>query len=310
VISLDHSQKVQAVLRNLKRKTLDLDTFLAEVQDKKYSGEARVTTTKGQSQVLFYRGVPLVSSDRRTPSMPEVRTIMNDPDATLNFFLLGDELAHAFLSVFQGERVWEGLSISVFHVDKMLGKLMEKNPTGHLCIHKGKTDRHYCFFFQGRPIGVYDLERHWSPVDVSTMWEDAQQVDYFLSGTIESVAPTAATVRSSTDFQYFLSSWNDLVAAIAKKLGKKPVEKSLQKSFGELPYYRVDGISLRLTDEGSPDVSNALRVFQRKTPDFLKEMEVIVGRGWLTSQLQEFRERNGDIVEKLSLTELFPKKGG
>jgi hypothetical protein len=67
---------------------------------------------------------------------------------------------------------------------------------------------------------------------------------------------------------------------------------------------------LRLTDEGSPDVSNALRVFQRKTPDFLKEMEVIVGRGWLTSQLQEFRERNGDIVEKLSLTELFPKKGG
>lgn len=310
VISADHTVKVQALLRDLKRKTLDLDAFLAEIQEKKYSGEARVTTSKGRNQILFYQGMPLFSTGRRAPAMGEVREMLDDPEATLNFYLLGDKLAHAFLSVFQGEKVWQGLSISVFHVDKMLGKLMEKNPTGHLCIHKGKDDRHYCFFFQGAPLGVYDLERHWSPVDISTMWEDAQQVDYYLSGKIESFASTAATMRSSKDFGEFLVVWNDLVAGIAKKLGKKPVEKSLQKSFGGLPSYRVDGIRLQLAGEGSQGAADALKIFRGKAPDILKEMEVIVGRSWLDSQFQEFRERNGNVIERLTLTDLFSKKGG
>jgi hypothetical protein len=310
VISLDHSVKVQTLIRDLKRKTLDLDGFLAEVQEKKYSGEARATSTKGRSQVLFYQGMPLLSTGRRGPTMGEVRAMMDDPEATLNFYLLGDELAHAFLSVFQGERVWQGLSISVFHVDKMLGKLMEKNPTGHLCIHKGKGDRHYCFFFQGAPLGVYDLERHWSPVDISTMWEDAQQVDYYLSGKIESFASTAATTRSSKDFGEFLALWNDLVERIAKKLGKKPVEKSLQKSFGELAFYRVEGIRLQLAHEENQVVAADLKLFSQMALDLLKEMEGIVGRSWLDSQFQEFREKNGDVIERLSLTQVFSKKGG
>jgi hypothetical protein len=310
VISLDHSAKVQALLRDLKRKTLDLDAFLADIHDKKYSGEARIITSKGRTQVLFYQGVPLFSTDRRAPSIQEVRKLMDDPDATLNFYLLGDELAHAFLSVFQGEKVWQGLSISVFHVDKMLGKLMEKNPTGHLCIHKGKGDRHYCFFFQGAPLGVYDLERHWSPVDISTMWEDAQQVDYYLSGKIESLASTAAPMRPSTDFKDFLSPWNDLVEVIAKKLGKKPVEKSLRKSFGELAFYRVEGTRLQLAHEENQVVAADVKLFSQMAFDFLKEMGVIVGRHWLDVQLQEFREKNGDVIERLSLTELFSKKGG
>jgi hypothetical protein len=310
VIPIDQSVKVQTLLRDLKRKTLDLDAFLAEVQDKRYSGEARAVTPRGRNQVLFYQGMPLLSSLRRAPALEEVREMMNDPDATLNFYLLGDKLAHAFLSVFQGETVWQGLSISVFHVDKMLGKLMEKNPTGHLCIHKGKGDRHYCFFFQGVPLGVYDLERHWSPVDISTMWEDAQQVDYFLSGKIESFASTAATMHSSKDLEEFLAAWNDLAEMIAKKLGKKPVEKSLQKNFGGLSSYRVKGITLQLAGEESEGANDALKVFRKNIPGFLKEMEAIVGRNWLDSQFQEFRERNGDMIEKLSLTDLFSKKGG
>mgnify|MGYP000013980919 CR=1 FL=1 len=310
VISLDHSVKINTLLRDLKRKTLDLDAFLAEVQEKKYSGEARITTPKGRNQVLFYRGMPLVSSDRRAPTVREVHAIMDSPDATLNFYLLGDELAHAFLSVFQGEKVWQGLSVTVFHLDKMLGKLMEKNPTGHLCIHKGNGDRRYCFFFQGTPFGVYDLEKHWSPVDISTMWEDAQHVDYYLSGKIESFASTAGSMRSSTDFKDFLSPWNDLIEAIAKKLGKKPVEKSLQKSFGGSASYLAEGIKLQLTGEGNQSANDALKVFRERAVDFLKEMEVIVGRHWLNDQLQEFREKNGDVIERLSLIEVFSKKGG
>jgi hypothetical protein len=310
VISLDHSVKVQALFRDLKRKTLDLDAFLAEIREKKHSGEVRVTTSKGHNQVLFYQGMPLFSTGRRAPTLGEVREMMDVPEAVLNFYLLGDELARAFLSVFQGEKVWQGLSINVFHVDKMLGKLMEKNPTGHICIHKGKGGRHYCFFFQGAPLGVYDVERHWSPVDISTMWENAQQVDYYLSGKIESFASTGATMRSSTDFKDFLSPWNDLVERIAKKLGKKPVEKSLKKTFGELAFYRVEGTRLQLAHEENQVVAADQKLFSRMAFDFLKEMEGIVGRNWLDSQFQEFREKHGDIIEKLSLTELFSKKGG
>jgi hypothetical protein len=236
--------------------------------------------------------------------------MMDNPDAILNFYLLGDELAHAFLSVFQGEKLWEGLSVSVFHVDKMLGKLMEKNPTGHLCIHKGNGDRHYCFFFHGTPLGLYDVERHWSPMDISSMWEDAQHVDYYLSGRIASYASTAATMRSSKDFGDFLALWNDLIEAIAKKVGRKPVEKTLQKNFGELTFYRVGGTRLQLAHEESQVAAADLKLFSQGALALLKEMEVILGRRWLDSQLQEFRERNGDVIEKLSLTEVFSKKGG
>jgi len=309
-ISLEHSVKVQALLRDLKRQSLDLDAFLAEIQEKKFSGEARIATPKGRTQVLFYQGLPLLAAGRRTPTMREVHAIMDVLDASLNFYLLGDELAHAFLSVFQGEEVWQGLSVTVFHLDKMLGKLMEKHPTGHLCIHKGNNTRHYFFFFQGTPLGVYDIEKHWSPVDISTIWEDAQHVDYYLSGKIESFASAAVTMNSSTDFGEFISLWNDLVGGIAKKLGKKPVEKSLQKSFGGLAFYRVEGIRLQLIGEGKQGANDALKVFRERALGFLKEMEVIVGRRWLDNQLQGFLQRNGDVIERLSLIEVFSKKGG
>jgi hypothetical protein len=104
--------------------------------------------------------------------------------------------------------------------------------------------------------------------------------------------------------------WNDLVEVIAKKVGKKPVEKSLKKSFGKLPFYRVEGIRLQLAHEENQVVAADLKLFSKMALDLLKEMEVIVGRNWLDSQFQEFRERNGDIIERLSLTELFSKKGG
>ncbi|MCJ7662624.1 MAG: hypothetical protein MUO24_00115 [Desulfobacterales bacterium] len=309
-ISLEHSVKVQTLLRDLKRQSLDLDAFLAEIQEKKYSGEARITTPKGRTQVLFYQGLPLLAAGRRTPTMREVHAIMDVLDATLNFYLLGDQLAHAFLSVFQGEEVWQGISVTVFHLDKMLGKLMEKHPTGHLCIHKGNNTRHYFFFFQGTPLGIYDIEKYWSPVDISTIWEDAQHVDYYLSGKIESFTSAAVTMSSSKDFRDFLSPWNDLVEVIAKKAGKRPAEKSLQKSFGGRASYRVEGIRLQLAGEGNQGTSDALKVFKEMAPDLLKGIEEILGRRWLNDQLQEFCEKNGDVIKRLSLIEVFSKKGG
>ena len=304
-ISLEQPLEVQSLLRDIKRESLDLDGFLAEIQGKKYSGEARITAPGLRNEVLFYQGLPLLSADRKTPTMREVHAIMDTPDATLSFYHLGDELTHAFLSVFRGEKVWEGLSVSMFQLDKMLSKLMEKNPTGHLCIHKENGDLHYFFFFQGTPLGVYDLEKHWRLMNISTMWEDTQHVDYYLSGKIESFASTAMAMRSSDDFVGFIPLWNALVEGIAKKLGKKPVEKSLKKNFAELPFFLVERTKLRLAGEGNQSTYDALKVFREKVPGFLKEMVIIVGRHWLNDHLREFRQGHSDIIARLSLIEVF-----
>lgn len=308
-LSLGQPMKVHTLVRDLKRASVDLDALLTEFQGKKYSGEFRSTMPLGPYQAVFYQGVPLLSSDRNNPPLREVRERMDVPSATLNFYFLGDELTHAFLSVIQGNKVWQGLSITMFHLDKMLDKLMDKNSTGHLCIHKENGDRLYCFFFQGVPLGVYDIEKHWSPVDPATLWDDATQVDYYLSGTLESFIAQAVTMGSTQDFNEFISSWNDLIKGIVKKLGKKPVGKSLQKCFGGMEVYALEGTTLQLAGEGNQSVDVAVTVFREKIPGFLKEMELIVGSHWLNGQLQEFRKKHGDIIDKFSLGEVLSNQG-
>ena len=302
--------QVQTVLRNFKRESLDLDAFCVEIKNNKYSGEASVTTPEGKTRILFYQGQPLVSSNRRDITIRDVVAIMDVPRATINFYILGDELAHAFLSVLQGEKVWAGFSVTVFHLDKMLDKLMEKNPTGHLCIHKEKGDRHYVFFSKGKSLGAYNIDDHWMPGDIDAIWEGAHQVDYYLSGTIESFLTAAAPMDSPDDFQKFMAAWNGLLEIIAKKLGKKPVEKSLQKSFKGLSFYAIDGIMLRVMNAASRDVHDAVAAFKQKVPGFLREMEVIVGSHWLNEQLQGFQEKNNDLVNQFALREVFTQKGG
>lgn len=310
IVSLGQPIKVHTLVRDLKRASVDLDALLAEFQGKKYSGEFRSTTPLGLYQTLFYQGVPLLSSDRNNPPLREVREKMDVSSATLNFYLLGDDLTHAFLSIFQGNKVWQGLSISMFHLDKMLDKLMDKNSTGQLCIHKENGDRVYCFFFQGIPLGVYDIEKHWSPVNPTTLWDGAQQVDYSLSGTIESFLSQSVTVGSGEDFREFISQWNDLIEGIAKKVGKKPVGKSLQKCFGGMAVYALEKTTLQLTGEENQGVDVPVAVFKEKIPGFLKEMETLVGSHWLNGQLQEFRKKNGDIIDRLSLIEVLSNTGG
>jgi hypothetical protein len=308
-ISPDRSGEVRTLLQGLKKEPFALNTFLAEIQEEKYSGEARITTPKGHTQILFYQGAPLLSSTRKSITRPEIVELMNAPDATLDFYLLGDELTHAFSSLLQGEKVWQELSITVFHVDKMLNKLMEKNPTGHLCIYKKNGDRHYIFFFQGKPLGAYDVEKQWSAVNISSVWEEAEHVDYYLAGQIESVVSPVVTTPSSEDLLKFIPLWNELIEKIAKKVGKKPVEKSLQRNFGGLDPYTMQGMGLQVSGERNQGVHDALEAFKERAPDFLKEMETIIGSRWLNEQLQAFRQRNGDVVEQLSLIEVFARKG-
>jgi hypothetical protein len=310
-ISLEHSVEVKALLRDLKRESLDLNAFLAEIHNKNYSGEARISTQQGDNRILFYQGLPLLLSGRQHIAMGEARDIMDTPGATLNFYLFDDELALAYFSVILGEKVWQGLSVTVLHLDKMLNKLMEKNPTGHLCIHKEHGDRHYCFFYQGKTLGVYDIEKHWSPVDISTMWEGAKQVDYYLSAEMGSFLAKAKEMSASEDLRTLIASWNDLMVEIAKKIGKKPVEKSLQKQFGGgLNSYAQEGIRLQLVGDISRSGYDALETFRLTVPDFLKEMETITGSHWLNEQLQDFQERNSATIARLNLTDVFPQKGG
>lgn len=309
-ISLEHPVEVTHVLQNLKGESLNRDAFLAEVQQKHYSGEAKITTQLGNNHILFYRGLPLLSSYRTNIAMEDVREIMNNPAATLNFYLLGDDLVRARFSVMQGEKVWEGLSVTVLHLDNMLDKLMEKNPTGHLCIQKESGDRHYCFFFQGKPLGVYDIEQHWRPVDISTMWEGAKQVDYYLSADMDVALSAAEEMSVAEAFKQFTAAWNDLVEAIAKKVGKKPVEKSLTKTFQGLDIYTLEGIRLRAKDLRAGSGYDALKTFRLKVPDFLKEMETITGRQWLDKQVQDLQKQHTGLVTRLSLTEALSRKGG
>jgi hypothetical protein len=309
-ISLEHPVTVKPLLQDLKREALDLDAFLSEILEMKYSGEARINTQRGDNRILFYKGFPLIASSGKSITIQEVRKIMNSLGATHNFYLLGDELAQAYCSVMQGEKIWEGLSITVLYLDKMLNKLMEKAPTGHLCIQKENDDRLYCFFFQGRPLGVYDIEKHWQPVDISTIWEGAKQVDYYLSAQLESFLANAKEIGALDDFREFITLWNELVAIIAKKLGKKPVEKSLQKKFGGMDMYALDGIMLHLIGEISESGFDAVETFRSNVSVFLQEMASIVGNSWLNSQLQEFQNKNGDIIARLSLVEMFSQKGG
>ena len=309
-ISLEHSVEVKILLRDLKRESLDLNAFLAEIQSKHYSGEARIFTQQGDNRILFYQGIPLLSSDRRNITMGKAREIMDIPGAMVNFYLFDDELALAYVSVLRGEKVWEGLSVTVLHLDKMLNKLMEKNPTGHLCILKEHGDRHYCFFYQGKPLGLYDIERHWTPVDISTMWEGAKQVDYYLSAEMESFLTEAREVSASEDLRTLIASWNDLLKKIVKKIGKKPVEKSLQKNFGVSHSYLQEGIRLQLVGDITRSGFDALETFRLTVPDFLKEMETITGSHWLYEQLEDFKERNSAIIACLNLTDVFPQKGG
>lgn len=309
VFALDHTEKIRILFQDLKRELFVLNTFFAEILEEKYSGEARITTPAGRNSVLFYQGLPLLSSNAEKTTIDEVTELMNAPGATLSFYLLGDELAQAFLSVLSGEPVWEGLSITIFHLDKMLTKLMEKNPTGHLCIHKENGERHYFFFFQGKPLGVYEIEKHWSPVDISTIWEGAKHADYCLSGDIKSFLSSSVSMRSADDLKKFVSLWNDLLDKIAKKLGKKPVEKSLQKNFGGLDFFKAKGVALELSGAKNQGANDALDALRKNVPVFLKEMETIVGPHWLKEQLDDFQKMNGDIIDRLSLIEVFSRKG-
>ena len=307
-ISLKHPVAVQPLFRDLKCESINLDTFLADIQLKKYSGEARTTTQQGHTSILFYQGLPLISSGHKIIAKREASKIINTPAATLNFYLLGDELAHAYASVLQGERVWQGLSVTVLHLEKMLDKLMEKHPTGHLCIHKENRKRHYCLFFKGKPLGVYDIEKEWSPVDFASMWEDTKQVDYYLSAQMKSFLSRVEEVSAVEDFWEFITLWNNLVEAITKKLDKKTVKKSLKKQFGGLDMYTLKGISLQPADAKDRSGHDALKTFKLNVPVFLKEMGTFTGNRWLTRQLQDFQKMNGDIIARLSLTKvLLPK---
>lgn len=304
--SLEHPVDVQPLFRDLKRESLDLNAFLTEVRKAGYSGEARGTTPEGIARILFYRGLPLLSSDRKNLTMREAFKIMSAPGTRLNFYLLDEELAHAFSSVLQGEKIWKGLAVSVLQVDEMLNKLMEKKTTGHICIQKGKGDRHYLFFRGGRPLGFYDVEKHWKPVSISSMWEDAEQLDYYRSWEIAPLFSTAEEMFLSEDCEELIASWNELVEVIARKVGRKPVEKSLKKHFGELEAYSLGGTRLRLVGRS---VHDALEAFRERTPVFLREMEDIVGSHWLNDHLQGFQESKADLMERLVLTEVFSRKG-
>lgn len=303
-------KKIEAILKEIRRKDIDLDAFLSEVHDKRYSGEARIITPRGKSQVLFYQGLPIINSDRRTPSLFQVHEMMDHADALINFYLLGNPLTHAALSLFAGERLWDKISITLLELDKFFAKLMEQRPTGHICVYKKNGSRCYSFFYQGVPLGFYDIDNHWAPIETASIWEGAEQLDYYHSTEIGPLFTAAQSLQAARDFVKFLSEWNVLLEEIAKKIGKKPMEKALQRHFGEIPQYQIDGLRLLIAGKGDQVAQDALRGFKGRALELRKEVESIVGSRWLEVQLEGFNQRHGDLIERLSLKEVFERKGG
>jgi hypothetical protein len=302
---LDKPVAIKRLLRNFKRESLDLDALCNDIKNNTYSGEARINTREGDTSILFYRGEPLLSSRGTGLTMRDVVAIMDVPEARVNFYILGDELTSAFSSVLQGNPEWQGLSATVFHLDKMLDKLKEKKPTGHLCIHKENGERHYIFFFQGKLLGAYNVDDQWSPLDISTIWQGANQIDYYLSGNMEPLLAAVTLVKMTDDLKDFIILWNGLLETIAKKAGKKVLEKSLQKNFEALAFYVPNGITLQLQNVTNQNVEDAVVVFKQSAPVFLKEMAGLVGHEWLAEQFSKFAQWNDELIRQLSLVQVF-----
>ena len=134
-------------------------------------------------------------------------------------------------------------------------------------------------------------------------------MDYYLSAEMESFLTKAKGISASENLRKLIASWNDVMEEIAKKIGKKAVERSLQKKFGGLNNYALEGIRLQLVGEVARSSSDALEALRLTVPDFLKEMETITGGHWLNAHLLDFQERNSAIIARLSLTDVFPVKG-
>jgi hypothetical protein len=309
-IVLDQPVAIRTLLRDFKRESLDLDALLIEIKNNKYSGEARISTRERDTSILFYRGEPILSSRSIGLTMGDAVAIMDVPEARVNFYILGDELIRAFSSVLQGQPEWQGLSGSVFHFDKMLDKLMEKRPTGHLCIHKESGERHYIFFSGGKSLGAYNVDDQWTPLDISTVWNGAHHIDYYLSGDIESLLDAVTQTKMADDLNDFILLWNGLMQTIAKKIGKRVIEKSLQKNFKVLEFYTLDGIALQLRNVTNQNIGDAVNVFKQSAPGFLKELSVMAGSDWLDDQLSKFAQWNDALVTQLSLAQVFTEERG
>jgi hypothetical protein len=301
--SLDQPVEVQPLIQGLRSSVLDLNTFLVEMREPKHSGEARITSAVGVTRILFYQGNPVLAIQDGRLELREALDIMGTSDAVLNFYLLGDELTHAFSSIFEGDKMWDRLSVSVVNLDEMLKKVVSSGHTGHICTHT-ETGNHYHFFFRkGKPLGVYDLENKWSPVNISSVFSQAKQLDYYRSMEIEALLSKAEEPFSPTEFREFMSAWNAFVETIASKVGRKPTEKSLQKNFVGANLFPLDGIQMKLGSDTYKSAHVALEFFSEGVKGFLKDMAVIVGKPWLDEKLQVFSKDNEKLIEKMSLKE-------
>lgn len=288
---------------------MDLHTFLADVRDAAHSGVAHISGAKGVTYILFYQGRPILASRGERLEIPEALDAMGSPDSTLSFYLLGDELAHAFSSVLEGERVWDRLSVSLLKVDKMLTNLMEGGHTGHICVHLQEgADRHF-FFKEGRALGIYNIGDNWRPLDITSVFEEAEELDQFRSRQMESLLSVGEDIISNKDILEFISSWNRLLENLGRKMGKKPVEKSLRKHFGEMDSVSIEELRVCPAIESYRGVQQALEDLRDKFSGFLDEMAAIVGSRWIEDQLEAFEEENTVLLERLSLDGVFSKKG-
>ncbi|RPI80007.1 MAG: hypothetical protein EHM45_00565 [Desulfobacteraceae bacterium] len=308
--SFENAQEVKLLIRGQNAKFLDLSNILLEIQKSKYSGEARITTSGKVEHILFYQGSPALSSHNKNISYSDALRLMDAPGATIDFYQLGEALSQAFLSVMDGEKVINGPA-NVIDINKVLEKAVKNRETGHIYVIYPENEKHYIFFYQGRPVGAYQVFRNWERIGKPFDIERAVEISYFRSRAIEPyLAKAKGPIIAGKDLQEFMRMWNDLVGDVAKKVGKKPVEKSIERHFNGKDLFVIDGISLQLPQSNHLDLNAVHGVFKEHCPEFLKEIHNIIGGKWLPDQLQEVQKGRKEILEKLSLNNIFSNIGG
>jgi hypothetical protein len=307
--SFENTYEVKLLIRGQNAKFLDLSNILLEIQKSKYSGEARITTPGKMDHILFYQGSPALSSTSTNINYSEALRVMDSPGATIDFYQLGEALSQSFFSVLDGEKVINGPA-NVIDINKVLEKVIKNRDTGHICVVYPKNEKHHIFFYQGRPVGAYNIFKNWERIPKPFAAEKALEISYFRSKAIEPYLTKAkGPILASKDLQEFIRMWNDLVGDVAKKVGKKPVEKSIHRHFNGKDLFVIEGVSLQLSQSKHLRLDAVHNVLKEQCPEFLREINNIIGGKWLADQLQEVQKGRKEVLDKLSLNHVFSTLG-
>jgi len=196
----------------------------------------------------------------------------------------------------------------MFQLDKMLRQTYGKESHRSSVHTQGEWRSALLLFLSGNPLGVYDLEKHWRLMNISTMWEDTQYVIITCQEKLNLLPPPPcnALIRGFCGVYLFVERTG---RGDSKKLGKN-LWRNPEKKLAELPFFLVEGTKAALAGEGNAEHLRCPSRSSGKRSRLSEEMVIIVGRHWLNDRLRRVPQGQSDIIARLSLIEVFSELQG